>query len=106
MSCEICGRVACSAWMHSSRDQERYEERQKMSDNIHELRCDLQEANDQITDLEAYVSKLESQLSDAEHQRDELAKAWKTCVPSPSPSSSASTQRRATKPNKNKEKTM
>lgn len=51
MSCRICGRGACTESFHSIEDQERFEKREEMSDDINTLRRQLQDAQDEIEEL-------------------------------------------------------
>ena len=57
MSCKICGRGACASWMHSISAQEKYEERESMSDDVDELRCEIQDLRDEIKELKAEKEK-------------------------------------------------
>ena len=51
MSCKICKRGACASWMHSIEDQERYEERENMTDDVDSLRREIQELREEIAEL-------------------------------------------------------
>jgi len=51
MSCQICKRGACARWMHSLEDQERFDERETMSDDVDELRHTIQGLRDEIREL-------------------------------------------------------
>lgn len=51
MSCEICGRGACTRSFHSLEDQDRFDARQEMSDDVGVLRELLQEAQEEIAAL-------------------------------------------------------
>ncbi len=51
MSCQICKRGACARWMHSLEEQERFDERVTMSDDVDELRRTVQGLRDEIREL-------------------------------------------------------
>jgi regulator of replication initiation timing len=51
MSCQICKRGACARWMHSLEEQERFDERETMSDGVDELRRTVQGLRDEIREL-------------------------------------------------------
>jgi len=51
MSCQICKRGACARWMHSLEEQERFDERETMSDDVDELRRTVQGLRDEIREL-------------------------------------------------------
>ena len=53
MSCQICKRGACARWMHSIEEQERFDERETMSDDVDELRRTIQGLRDEIRELTA-----------------------------------------------------
>lgn len=48
MSCRICHSASCASWMHSVQEQELFEEREKMSDNVDTLRREIQELQGDI----------------------------------------------------------
>jgi hypothetical protein len=52
MSCKICKRNGCIESFHSLEEQESYDERQQMSDDVEVLREELQEAQLRIKELE------------------------------------------------------
>lgn len=61
MSCSICGRSSCASWMHSIADQEAWDARQSMSDDVDTLRRQLQEAQAEIAELKvAHAEELSS----------------------------------------------
>lgn len=53
MSCPICHRSSCTLSFHSLEEQERYEARKGMSDDVNILRIQLQEALEEIAQLKA-----------------------------------------------------
>lgn len=59
MSCEICGRGACTRSFHSFEDQEEYDKRQEMSDDVDTLRREIQSLQKEIQELKAEIAKKE-----------------------------------------------
>jgi hypothetical protein len=59
MSCKICGRGACAAYMHSLEEQERFDARQQMTDNVDALRQQVQELEDYKKGAEERIKVLE-----------------------------------------------
>jgi chromosome segregation ATPase len=56
MSCKICGRGACTESFHSLEDQEAWEERQGMSDDVETLRIECQELKASFSEMqEAFI---------------------------------------------------
>lgn len=51
MPCEICKRSSCTKSFHSLEEQERYEERQLMSDDVDELRAEIQNLREELLNL-------------------------------------------------------
>lgn len=47
MACDICGRGACSAWMHSAEEQERYAEAIEAFERAREIRDRIRAADDE-----------------------------------------------------------
>ena len=43
MSCDICGRGSCAAWMHSSEEQERYAKAIDAFDRAREIRQQIKD---------------------------------------------------------------
>ena len=60
MSCQICKRSSCAIWMHSLEEQERYDERVLMTDDVDELRLTVQELRDEIRELRRQIALRES----------------------------------------------
>lgn len=54
MSCEICGRSSCIRSFHSLEQQERFDKKQSMSDNIDDLREEILSLEEEIYRLKAY----------------------------------------------------
>ena len=48
MSCEICKRGNCIRSFHSIQAQEEYDERQEMSEDVDDLRCEIQELKAEV----------------------------------------------------------
>lgn len=63
MSCLICKRSSCIKSFHSIGDQERYEKKQEMSDDIDILR-------DRALELEAQIEEIECENRDKAAERD------------------------------------
>ena len=42
MACEICGRSSCTRSFHSIEEQNDFDDRQLMSSDVDELRCEIQ----------------------------------------------------------------
>lgn len=57
MSCKICGRGACAAYMHSAEEQSEWAALEDMDE--HSLRRDLIAARREISDLNATIARLE-----------------------------------------------
>ena len=51
MSCKICNRGACTESFHSLADQEAWEERQTMSDDVDDLRREIQDLKAELKEL-------------------------------------------------------
>ena len=51
MSCKICGRGACTESFHSLEAQEAWEDRQTMSDDVDDLRREIQDLNAELKEL-------------------------------------------------------
>lgn len=60
MACEICGRNSCTRSFHSIKEQERFDDRQKMSNNVDDLRVEIQYLQDELKNKEEYISSLEN----------------------------------------------
>jgi len=71
MSCKICGRSSCASFMHSIEQQEAYEQRQSMSDDVETLRIQLQEAQSEISSLTLQVIGLKAYENHVERYADE-----------------------------------
>ena len=71
MSCKICGRGSCASWMHSLEQQEAYEQRQSMSDDVETLRIQLQEAQSEISSLSLEIIGLKAYENHVERYADE-----------------------------------
>lgn len=52
MSCSICRRGSCTRSFHSIEEQERFDAREEMSDDVETLREEVQELQDRIAELE------------------------------------------------------
>jgi predicted nuclease with TOPRIM domain len=57
MYCEICGRSSCTRSLHSIEAQEEFDEREEMSENVYDLRCEIQELRAQIKELEIELTE-------------------------------------------------
>mgnify|MGYP001559819182 CR=1 FL=1 len=64
MSCQICKRGACARWMHSIEEQERFDDRETMSDDVDELRRTVQGLRDEIRELVAENITLRESIDD------------------------------------------
>lgn len=62
MSCEICGRGACTRSFHSLADQEAYDARQAMSDDVDTLRREIQDLRAEIAELKAAESNYREEM--------------------------------------------
>lgn len=62
MPCEICKRNSCTRSFHSLEAQERFDERQKMSDDVDTLREEIQYLQNRIVELEADNARLNVKL--------------------------------------------
>ena len=78
MSCEICRRNSCTRSFHSLEEQERFDQRQGMPDDVNELRESVQ---DLTTELNAARAELAAEKEtarywekSAEHERDQRQK--------------------------------
>lgn len=81
MSCKICGRSSCTQSFHSIDEQELFEQREAMSDDVQLLRRMVQEAAGEILSLkkelesESKWAKLYLDRADlAETENEELRK--------------------------------
>lgn len=75
MGCEICGRNSCIRSFHSLEVQERFDARQKMSDDVEVLRQEIQELQDRISELEQEnrkIDELENQIIDLQEEAKKL----------------------------------
>lgn len=63
MDCEICGRNSCIKSFHSLDEQERYDKRQAMSDNVENLRHEIQDLQDENATLKKEIQSLEETLA-------------------------------------------
>lgn len=61
MSCPICRRTSCCLSFHSLDAQERYEARQSMSDDVEELREQLQDTLEDLAAAQQRVEELEAE---------------------------------------------
>ena len=52
MSCSICHRSSCTRSFHSIEEQERFDARQEMSDDVDSLREEVQELQERVSELE------------------------------------------------------
>lgn len=55
MSCKICHRSSCTESFHSFEEQDKYDARQKMSDDVETLRQELQDAYYEIDELKKQI---------------------------------------------------
>lgn len=62
MSCKICGRSSCTQSFHSLEEQERFEAREAMTDNVDHLRVEVQNANEEIATLQARAERAEAEV--------------------------------------------
>ena len=51
MACQICGRSSCIKSFHSLEEQEKWDARQLMSDDVDVLRCKIQELEQELKEL-------------------------------------------------------
>ena len=51
MACKICGRSSCTSSFHSIEEQEAFAARQEMSSDVDELRCVIQDLNEECASL-------------------------------------------------------
>lgn len=51
MSCDICGRGACAAWMHSFEEQERYSKVIEIFEHARELRDEIRNSDSEMEDV-------------------------------------------------------
>lgn len=58
MSCKICKRGACAAWMHGRDEQALLAEREAMTDDVDSLRREVQELRAEVAELK---QRLEAQ---------------------------------------------
>lgn len=62
MACPICKRYSCTISFHSIEEQERYDERKNMSDDVDVLRVQIQELKEENKILQAKIEELENDL--------------------------------------------
>lgn len=58
MSCEICGKGSCTRTFHSLAEQDEFDERQEMSDDVEGLQCEIQALNERIKELESELEEI------------------------------------------------
>lgn len=68
MSCPICHRSSCTLSFHSLEEQDRYEARQAMSDDVQILREQLQDAEDEVADLVRELDRAQNEVADLQGQ--------------------------------------
>ena len=68
MSCKICGREGCASWMHSKEAQEKYDERQTMSDDVDALRREVQDLREENKRLQETLDSIPS-VGHSDHPR-------------------------------------
>ena len=78
MACEICKRGSCTRSFHSLEEQERFDSKQQMSDDIDELRDEIIEQKEEINRLTAQLAEAkasaESWQENCRLTEDELEK--------------------------------
>jgi uncharacterized coiled-coil DUF342 family protein len=68
MSCPICRRSSCTVSFHSHYEQERFEQRQNMSDDVDDLRCEAQCYGEELTELKVEIDVLRAELDECQDQ--------------------------------------
>ena len=62
MACEICGRSSCTRCFHSIEDQERFDARKEMSDDVETLREELQSSQETEVELNKLIDSLREEI--------------------------------------------
>ena len=80
MACEICGRASCMRSFHSIGEQDLFDERQTMSSDVDELRCEIQDLKEEMTSVRNEV--IEDVAKTFDEDADKMEEAWKEFVAS------------------------
>lgn len=66
MSCKICGRSACAAFMHSAKEQEDWESVDKLSDR--QLKTEVLDLRKEVVDLKAEIENLKDEIKEIDQR--------------------------------------